>query len=369
MANKNQYFPQTVSHPGETLDEKLEEMNMGPKEFAVRTAKPEKTIIAIIKGESSITADMAVLFESVTKIPAHFWLNSQRAFDEYVARNKREEMIAQSVEWARGFPLSTMIKEGWLATTSSSNIKEKTTALLSFFSFSTPEAWQNYYCNQMLKVGFRISLKNTKAPYAISAWLRKGELQATEIEAPAYSEKTFKEVLPKIKSVMATHPSDFFSQLQLLCLEAGVKVVFTPCLPKAPINGSTRWLNDTPLIQLTDRYKRNDVFWFTFFHEAGHILLHGKKEIFLENIDYPDKITKKEIEADIFAEKWTFSVEEEKEVMEATPLDISKIRNFAKKFNTHPAIIIGRFQHNKLLPFSVGRELIVPIKIEHEIEN
>ena len=168
MANKNQYIPQTVSHPGETLQEKLEEMNMGPKEFAVRTAKPEKTIIAIIKGESSITADMAVQFESVTKIPAHFWLNSQRAYDECVARNKRDEMLAQSEEWARKFPLLTMIKEGWLAT-SSSNIKDKTAALLSFFSISTPAAWEDYYCNQMLKVGFRISLKNTKEPYAISA--------------------------------------------------------------------------------------------------------------------------------------------------------------------------------------------------------
>lgn len=367
MANQNQYLPQTVSHPGETLKEKLDEMNMGPKEFAVRTAKPEKTIIAITNGESSITADMAVLFESVTKIPAHFWLNNQRAYDEYVAREKREEMLAQSTEWARQFPLLTMIKKGWLK--SSTNIKERTAALLSFFSISTPEAWEDYYCNQMLKVGFRISLKNTKEPYAISAWLRKGELQAAEMEAPAYSEKTFKEVLPKIKSVMATQPFDFFSQLQTLCLEAGVKVVFTPCLPRAPINGSTRWLNDTPLIQLTDRYKRNDVFWFTFFHEAGHILLHGKKEIFLENIDYPDKLTEKEIEADNFAVKWTFTVEEEKELMEAGPLDIEKIRSFAEKFNTHPAIIIGRLQHKKLLHYSKGTELIVPIKMEHEIEN
>lgn len=367
MANKNQYFPQSVSHPGETLDEKLEEMGMGPKEFAVRTAKPEKTIIAIIKGESSITADMAVLFESVTKIPAHFWLNSQRTYDEFIARNKRDEMIAQSEEWARRFPLSSMIKKGWLAASSSS--KEKTTALLSFFSISTPEAWQNYYFNQVLKVEFRISLANTKEPYAISAWLRKGELQAAEMEVPTYSEKVFRELLPSIKSLMARQPSDFFSQLQGLCIGAGVKVVFTPCLPKAPINGSTRWLNDTPFIQMTDRYKRNDVFWFTFFHEVGHILLHGKKEIFLENIDYCDKIKQKEIEADNFAIRWTFSEEEEKEVLEIDTLDMNEISNFAKKLDTHPAIIIGRLQHKKILPYSVGRELIVPIEMERELEN
>ena len=77
----------------------------------------------------------------------------------------------------------------------------------------------------------------------------------------------------------------------------------------------------------------------------------------------------KELEADAFAEKWTFTEDEENEVLDARPLDINKVRSFAKKFNTHPAIIIGRFQHKKLLPFSLGRELIVPIKLENELEN
>lgn len=85
MALQNQYFPQSVSHPGTTLEEKLEEMGMGPKEFALRTGKPEKTITAILNGGSSITPDMAVQFENVTKIPANFWTNRQRGYDEYLS--------------------------------------------------------------------------------------------------------------------------------------------------------------------------------------------------------------------------------------------------------------------------------------------
>ena len=65
-------------------------MGMSVKEFAVRTSKPEKTIFAVIGGKSSVTSDMAVAFESVTKIPAHFWLNIQRGYDEYVARQKEK---------------------------------------------------------------------------------------------------------------------------------------------------------------------------------------------------------------------------------------------------------------------------------------
>lgn len=362
MAKQNQYFPSVVFHPGETLAEKLAELEMGPKEFALRTGKPEKTIIAVLKGESSITPDMAVQFENVTKIPAHFWMNHQRSYDEYMAREKRKAAIDAAVSWAKQFPLADMIKKGWLPAVAT--IQEKTMEMLAFFGFSNHSAWEDYYFKQQLKVAFRISLAETNEPYAISAWLRKGELQAAELKAKDYSEKKLKDALPQIKSIMASHPKSFFSQLQRICLEAGVKVVHTPCINKAPISGSTRWLNDTPLIQLTGRYNRNDSFWFTFFHEAGHILLHGKKDIFLEKVDYSDKDLEKEREADRFACKWTLTEDEEETILAAAPLSKEDIRRFAKKFNTHPAIIIGRLQHDRHIPFSLGREYFEPVIFE-----
>jgi HTH-type transcriptional regulator/antitoxin HigA len=330
MSKQNQYFPQSRPHPGETLAEKLDEIAMGPKEFALRTGKPEKTIIAVLKGDSSITPDMAVQFENVTKIPANFWINHQRGYDEYIAREKRKADIDAAVSWAKQFPIADMVKKGWLPRVST--IQEKTMEMLTFFGFANFTAWENYYFNQQLK-----------------------------LETNDYSEKKFKEALPLIKSIMANHPDGFFSQLQSICLEAGVKVVHTPCINKAPINGSTRWLKDTPLIQLTGRYNRNDSFWFTFFHEAGHILLHGKKGIFLENLDYSDKDMDKEQEADKFACKWTLTEDEEAEILATAHLSKQDIRDFAKQFTTHPAIIIGRLQHKKVIPYSLGREYFEPI--------
>jgi addiction module HigA family antidote len=303
MAIQNQYFPQSVPHPGETLAEKLEEMKMGPKEFALRTGKPEKTIIAIVKGKSSITSDMAVQFEYVTKIPAKLWMNHQQGYDEYLSRKKRQKVVQEALAWVEKFPLAEMIKKGWLPP--SATIEEKTMEMLAFFGFASHTAWEDYYFHQQLKVAFRISLSQTNESYAVSAWLRKGELQAAKLEAKEYSEKKFKDALPELKSIMVNYPTDFFNPLQLICLEAGVKVVHVPCLNNAPIYGSTRWLNDTPFIQVSDFDQRNDRFWFTFFHEAGHILLHGKKEVFLKNLDYANKDLQKEQEADAFAEKWT----------------------------------------------------------------
>jgi len=358
MAKQNEYVPQSVPHPGETLAEKLEELGIGPKEFAVRTDKPEKTITAVLKGKSSITPDMAILFEKILYIPAHFWLNKQLRYDEYVARAKNKVTVKDSVSWAKKFPFADMVGKGWLP--NFSGIEERTEALLSFFRLSNADSWQDYYFGQKLKLDFRISLTNTHEPHAISAWLRQGEIAAEKLIAPAFDEKKFKEILYEIKTLMATD-SKPFSKLPELCLTAGVKVVYTPCLPKAPISGSTRWINDTPLIQLSGRYNRIDSFWFTFYHEAGHILLHGKKDIFLEEVDYTGKDSGKEDEANAFAEKWTLSLDEEAEILEVFSIDDEVIERFAKKFNTHPAIIVGRLQRRGFKSHGFGRKYIDPV--------
>lgn len=358
---RNQYFPETVSHPGTTLSEKLTEIGMGPKEFAIRTGKPEKTISSILSEESSITSDMAVLFEDVLNIPANFWLTRQKQYDEAVARMKRSEAIGQSLDWAKLFPYADMAKLGWI--TATRKAEEKVEYLFKFFSIGNKDAFENFYFNQKLKVSFRVSLAHTKKPYAFAAWLRQGEMQAASLNNLRYDEKILVRNLPRIKELMAKHQDDFFSQLQGICLEAGVKVVYTPCLPGATVHGSTRWIGNTPIVQLSARYKQNDIFWFTLFHEIAHILKHGKKYVSLENVDYEDEDLDKEQEADEFAIEWTFSKQEEEEVLNNKPLTEDDIVKFSKKFKTHPALIIGRFHHKGLLHYSVGRKFIQKIDL------
>lgn len=365
MAKANQYHPQSVSHPGTTLSEKLTELGMGPKEFAVRTGKPEKTITAILKGDSALTPDMAVLFENVLHIPARFWLQRQLQYDEAVARAKAAEQIKQAESWAKAFPVVKMIRLGWLPVVSSAT--ERTAAMLNFFGVSTAAAWSDYYLNTRLKNSFRISLAHAKDPHAISAWLRRGELQASELQATPYSESAFRNVLTQIKRLTAEHPVNFFEQLQTVCLTAGVKVVHTPCLPKAPISGATRWVGNHPLIQLSCRYKRNDIFWFTVFHEAGHILLHGKKDIFLEAAEFGDQYKQQEQEADDFAVQWTLNKAQEQQIVNTSPLTVEGVHEYAKTFGTHPAIIIGRLIRLGILHTSVGYQYGFFEKVELDI--
>lgn len=365
MNLKNQFSPQIAFHPGETLAEKLEELNMGRNEFAIRTDKPEKTILAVIKGDSSITPDMAVRFEHVLKIPAHFWLKRQSEYDEYVIRERRRTELEKTIEWAMRFPLSTMIKNQWLPTCESR--EEKTGALLDFFGLSNHIAWEKYYLQQASASNFRLSLASSKDPYAISAWLRRGELQAMELQAKTFSAEAFKGVLTSIKKLMYEEPPTYFKQLQDICASAGVKLVFTPCLPKVPACGSTRWHKGNPLIQMTGRYHRNDSFWFSFFHEAGHILLHNKYDVFLEKVEYDGKAADKEKEADDFAVKWTLTKAQEKAIvtsyLQTKSLD-ETVHIFARKFETNPSIIVGRLQHNGVIGHGIGNHFISEVALE-----
>lgn len=361
---RNQYHPENVTHPGEDLREKLEELQMTPLEFAIRVNKPVKTISEVLNGKSAITPEMAVKFEDVLQIPARFWLRRQYLHDESIARQKRKAAIKAASGWAKEFPYAEIAKKGWVPSTS--KLEEKVEALFDFFGFSSHISWANYYLNQKLKAAFRISLKHAKSPYALSAWLQRGENLARDIQAPDYDPKKLKAVLPQLKAIMAEQPGDFFQKIQTLCLTAGVKVVYTPALKGAPINGAARWIegNTTPLIQLSSRYNRNDVFWFSFFHEIGHILLHGKKDIFLEDGGYDEQDKEKEEEADAFAVEWTLPLKQEAILREARPLNDAQILTFARAWGTHPGVIAGRLHYLELVPRSAFTQFLVKLGAE-----
>jgi len=363
MEKITQYYPQSVSHPGTTLSEILSEKKIGAKAFAIKTGKPEKTISDVLNGKSSITPEMAILFEIPLNIPAHFWINRQKIYDEYIARLSYQKTIEDGVEWSKTIPYAKMASLGWVESTRKKEIK--VINLFNYFEVSNTKGYYDFYHNQKLLVNFRISLQKNENSGAIAAWLRQGEIQAKNIQVSDFSKSKLKEILPKLKGVMVKQSNSFFNQIKELCAYAGIKIAHVPCLPKAPIHGSTRWLGDTPLIQLSGRYKRNDIFWFTLFHEIGHVLLHGKKYISIENINYDGENKKYEDEADEFSANILLTKNQEKEIINNKTLLESDIIDYAKKFSTHPAIIIGRLQHLRLIPFGLGNDFFEPINFEN----
>ena len=305
MNNKDIVFDFAV-HPGETLKEKLIEMDMPIKEFATRIGKPEKTIIDIIEGHCSISTQMALLLEMVTWIPAHFWLTKQRNYDEYLLRKEKMAQAVKQQGWLSTLPLKEMIDKGWVE--AKEKVGEQVEAALRYFGVVSPKAWENYYFKQRLKVAFRISLEKTANPYAVAAWLRRGEIQAMDTYLDQrYDAKRLRELLPEISLLLLSPPDDIVDRLETLLAEAGIKLLFTEPLSGVPIKGATRWIYGWPCIQLLSERQEYENFRFTVLHEIGHILLHGKKDIFLEQAGFkPDddlSYERKEKEADAFARR------------------------------------------------------------------
>ena len=348
--------------PGDTLSEHLEYTSMTQAELADRMGRPKKTINEIIQGKAQITPETAIQLERVVGIPADFWMELERRYRLKLAEIDEAETLLQAKEWAKRFPCKAMKDKGWITFDGTSANAGK--ALLSFFNVASPDVYENFYHGQVYATAYRMSEKNSKDPYSVAAWLRQGERQAELLQVHEFDRKAFEATLQEIKKLVFSGTDDFFPELQELCCKAGVKVVYTPCLPKAPLHGSTRWVKGNPLIQLSNRLNRNDIFWFTFFHEAAHILKHNKKDVFVEGMEYSCDGKEKEAEANTFAEECLMSRKEEKEVMVSGGFEKEDIQRFANKIGTHPAIVAGRLANRCVMKQHEGNDYGFYKKVE-----
>ncbi len=342
----NEYLPDYVSPPGETLLETIEALGMSQAALAERTGRPRKTINEIINGRSSITPETALQLERVVGVPAGFWNKREANYREFLARKKEQERLQKQVEWLKKLPLKAMMKLGWIEASG-----DKVTQLqlvLNFFGVASPKEWNELWSPSHL--AFRKSPSFKSDPGAVAAWLRKGELQAQSITCAPFDEARFKEALQKAKALTITRPEHFQKELVRICASAGVAVVFVPELPGIRTCGATRWLaSDKALIQLSLRYKTDDQLWFTFFHEAGHILLHGKSKVFLEDDSDKDGM---EEDANRFAANLLIPETKLRQFMATGNRSLMAIQSLARELEIAPGIVVGRLQHEGYLPKS-----------------
>lgn len=344
---QNQYIPDVASSPGETLLEILEDKGMSQAELAERTGRPRKTINEIIKGKAAISPDTAIQLERVLGTPSSFWNHREYSYREWLARREERKSLAEHIPWMKKFPVRAMIKLGWIK--EQGDLINQLEELLQFFGVASPVQWQT-----MLEgTQYRQSPTFTADPAAVSAWLRQGELRSLEIQCAPYDEAHFKQALHNIRGLTTQPPEGFDSQMIEISAQAGVAVVFVPEIPGTRTCGATRWLTPTKaLIMLSLRYKTDDHLWFTFFHEAAHILLHGKRDVFLEDDDeVSDDVRKKEDEADHFAAEFLIPAEDLGRFLpHKAHYSYEDIIDFAQRLGIAPGIVVGRLQHERLVP-------------------
>jgi addiction module HigA family antidote len=335
------FEPNYASPPGMMLEEWLEENQITQSEVAQRSGHATKTINQIIKGLAPISPQMALDLEKVTGVPASLWGNMEAQYRQFLAREAEREVLAEaSEEWVPRFSYKKMSDFGWVPPTS--NSAERASNLLRFYGVASFQQWESTYI--ALEGAARESSSFKSQLPDLSAWLRRGEIEATRIESAPFEETRFKENLAVIRKLTAAPVSEQWARLRTLCAEAGVAFVLVPELPGTHVSGFTRWLSPTKaLIQQSLRYKRDDQLWFTFFHEAAHILLHGKKEKFLE---FQGRDDPKETEANAWAAEFLIpaSAWEEFRASCRGVFTEQVLAAFARQLGIAPGIVAGRVQ-------------------------
>lgn len=367
-ADPTAYAPDSVPHPGETLQETLDELGIPQADLARRTGLSTKHINQVIKGAAPLSPDTALLLERTTGVPASLWNALEAAYRTQQAREEESKSLASRVDWLSRFPLAELVKLKVLPN------REKTTAnllkLLDWFGVADPDTaedvWRNY------RTAFRRSTvqepaERTAAEYATAVWLRLAELRArdliNELAPPPYSKHKLTALLPKLRALTLTDQNTWAEELPRLCAEVGIAVVFVPALPKTKVSGATRWLTpDKVMVALSDRFKRDDQFWFSFFHELGHVLLHGKRLTFMDDSDnlrsgaHTDPA---EDEANEFAANTliphTYAAAYQQ--LRAKPMPFTRIEAFAREAGIAPGIVVGRLQHDGALDWKYGNDL------------
>ena len=354
MQTVNEYVPDYIVTPGEVLNEYLEHAGLTQASLAERTGLSKKTINEIVKAKSAITAETALKLERTLGRPAHFWSNLERQYQEDKTRLADKMLLEENLHWLEIFPINEMVKLQWIE-----KFKEKIQqldVLLRFFAVVSPQQWETIWGRE-LQVDFRKAGSSKKDAAIISAWLRRGEIEAQQQRCAAFDKQKFQDSLLEIRKLTVEDPKIFVPKLESICAASGVAIVFIPALPKLGIHGATRRLNDKYIMQLSLYGKSNDDLWFTIFHEACHIIKHSSRELYIEGNGLENE---NEDEANTFASDILIPAKQLKQFL-ATVFKptLEQVKKFAASIGIAPGIVVGRLQHDKKMPWSWGNELKV----------
>lgn len=340
------FTPDWISPPGDSIADLLDDLGWTQSEFAERTGFTNKHVSLLINGKASITEETALKLERVVGSDARFWLNREAQYREALARIEEGKSLAKDVDWLKVLPLKDMLRYQWVGVARTP--AEQVAECLKFFGVASVAAWKARYREPI--AAFRASKTFKLDAAAATAWLRRGELRAASIECEPFDRAKFKIALSKIRAMTNERdPEVFVPALQEICAEAGVAVVFEPAPRGCPVSGATKWLTtDKALLMLSLRHRSNDHLWFSFFHEAAHIMLHGKRMMF---IDAEGMLNgEQEVEANRLATD--FLIPQTSSAYLPLLKTEAAVVKFASDNGIAPGIVVGRMQKEKYIPWS-----------------
>lgn len=351
MSNYIEYKDQIAFHPGYYLSEMVEESGLTQKDFAKRLGTTPKNLSVLLKGEQNLSLDIATKLSRMLGTTVSYWLNLQQAYDEKLAAFMSEEELVREREVFKLIDYG-YFRDNFHLPDLPRKIDEQIKCVREFLSVSSLTILEE----QNLAVSFRsytmdLSLSNV---VNANAMVQIAINKALKTDAPKFNKKKFESAVAFALTQTCNH-ENFFPVVREAFEKAGVILVALPNLKSSGINGATKKVDGKVLLMVNDRRHYADTFWFTLFHEIGHIL-NGDLGISVKD--------EAEDEADLYAQR-TLIPQEEYEIFvsENKVFTESKIRDFADRIKQDPGIVFGRLQRDGKISYT---DVVLGKKLRHK---
>lgn len=332
--------------PGRTISDILNERHISIDNFSESTGLSVFQAKQLLLGKLPISNELASALEKAIGSTKSFWLKREQQYKDDIVR--RDEILNETEKWFQELPANDMVKFGWISP--SRNHKEKKQKCLDYFEVTSAIDWYRKYERLHFSTAFKISDSFESKSESIITWLRQGSILSSKVQCEPFDSALFRDELNSIRALTREKdPAIFLPALTKKCAACGVAVVVAPTPSRCSASGATFFTShDKATLLLSFRYLSEDHFWFSFFHESGHIVLHDRELVFLEGVDRSNR--EEEEAADRFAEKMLIPEAYKSEMLSFKAKDWRKIIRFANKLGISPGIVVGQLQHYKLVP-------------------
>ena len=354
-AATNRYEPDYAVPPGHVLKERLDAQGMTPAELARRCGRSAKLISEIVAGKAPIEPRTALQLEKVLGVDAGIWLGIETDYRLQQTRAAAAEETAAARAWSRSFPLRELAKRGIKPAAGGDMVS----ALLTFFGVASVDAWHVEY--GAANVAYRHSPSFDSDRFSLAAWLRLAEIDAAGQPCADYRQSTFKEALRLMRRLTRAPVPESLEEARRLCNGAGVALSLVEPLPRTRLSGAAWWPSARrPAIALSARHKTDDHLWFSLFHEAAHILLHGKRNVFVDGADGDGNA--QETEANDWAADFLLPRPAWRRFVDGGSYDRASVLRFADEQGVAPGIVVGSLHHAGHLPWNRLNNLKVRLR-------
>lgn len=344
MAPTSEFAPQWTSPPGDTIADIMSARQLSRSDVARLLDETVAFIDALLDGREAITLGLARRLQDSVGGSATFWMTRDRQYRDDVAR-----LRDTGLPWLLELPLIDMERLGWIPSDTQEGFEVE--ALLRYFAVPSVPVWRSRYAKVLHDAAFRTSPTFESTPGAIAAWLRQGERIAESVRCAPWDAEEFRRTLLELRALTRVRdPERFIPKLEAAAARCGVAVVVLQSPSGCRASGAVRWLSDEKaLILLSARHLTDDHFWFTFFHECGHLLLHQDMDIFLDEDN--EAATVIEDEANQFAAE-TLIPSTYRDALERVRPETFEVVRLASEIGVAPGIVVAQLQRAGRLPKS-----------------